>query len=61
MSLPIVMITSEKATQKSMTHPSLSVPNAPDDPRRKRPERHDDTAVGASFAFSSFSRPQLLA
>jgi hypothetical protein len=25
----MVMITSEKATQKSMTHPSLAVPNAP--------------------------------
>src|SRR5215217_6580664 len=29
MSLPTVMITSKKATQQSMTHPSLSVPNAP--------------------------------
>src|SRR5215207_8259379 len=29
MSLPSVMITSQKATQQSMTHPSLSVPNAP--------------------------------
>jgi hypothetical protein len=58
MSLPAVMLTSEKATRKSMTRPSLSVPNALQtiiDPSGTT------TAISASFAFSSFSRPQLLA
>jgi hypothetical protein len=42
MSLPTVIITSEKATQKAMTHLSLSVPNAP---RIAVPEQKDVAKV----------------
>src|SRR5215203_4179047 len=52
MSLPSVMITSQKATQSRCLILPSPYPTRPDDPRRKRPERHDDTATGASFAFS---------
>jgi hypothetical protein len=49
MSLPTVITTSEKGTQKSMTRPSLSVPNAP-------PTTFEASgptiATSASFAFS---------
>jgi hypothetical protein len=59
MSLPSVMITSEKATQQSMTQPSLSVPNAPrrsstQAARAARRHRHRRQLrlLLASFAFS---------
>jgi hypothetical protein len=53
MSLPTVMITSEKATQKSMTRPSHSVPNAPPTTLDASGPSGTTTATSASFAFSS--------
>ena len=61
MSLPSVMITSQKATQQSMTYPSLSVPNATQTIIDASGPGGTTTAISPSFAFSSFSRPQLLA
>jgi large repetitive protein len=52
MSLPTVMITSEKATQKSMTRPSLSVPNAPQTIIDASGPSATTIATSASFAFS---------
>ena len=52
MSLPTVMITSEKTTQKSMTRPSLSVPNAPLTTLDASGPSGTSTATSASFAFS---------
>ena len=53
MSLPTVMITSEKATQKSMIRPSHSVPNAPLTTLEASGPSGTTTATSASFAFSS--------
>jgi hypothetical protein len=53
MSLPTVMITSEKATQKSMTRPSHSVPNALPTTLDASGPSGTTTATSASFAFSS--------
>jgi hypothetical protein len=52
MSLPTVMITSEKATRKSMTRPSLSLPNAPLTTLDASGPSGTTTATSASFAFS---------
>jgi hypothetical protein len=61
MSLPTVMISLENATQKSITRPSRSVPNAPQTIIDASGPSGTTTAASASFAFSSFSRPHLLA
>ena len=55
------MITSQKATQQSMTYPSLSVPNAIQTIIDASGPGGTTTAISTSFAFFSFSRPQLLA
>jgi hypothetical protein len=47
------MITWEKATQKSMTRPSLSVPNAPQTIIDASGPSGTTTATSASFTFSS--------
>jgi large repetitive protein len=52
MSLPTVMITSEKATRKSMTRPSLSLPNASLTTLDASGPSGTTTATSASFAFS---------